>query len=137
MTTSSPDELAGPATVEEVLAEERKLGVPFPTSLKEYLLRHNGGRLYGGLVRLYSVGSHDYNFSAQNEDLREVDSWPSGLIAFATDGGLGLFSFDSRRRYETGEYDLYYWSWEERTPEPVGSSFQDWLKHLEKLAAAR
>lgn len=133
-----PHDLLGPASPAEVAEEERLLGVAFPPSFHRFLLRHNGGWFYETMVRLYSVGPHEYRFSRQHQAVREEnDDWPAEWIPFATDGGIGIFCFDAAQRSSDGECGLFYFPWEERRPEPIGATLDDFLRHLERLAPIR
>ncbi len=131
-------DLLGPASADEVAVEERLLGVALPPSLQVFLLRHNGGWFYQTMVRFYSVGPYDYRFSRHNAAIRdEDDSWPAERIAFATDGGLGVFCFDAAKRSADGECPLLYFPWQERRVEPIGPSLDAFLPHLERMATIR
>ena len=130
-----PHNLLEPASPEAIEEEERALNEAFPASLERFLQAHNGGSFYGGMLRLFSVGANrEYRFRSRNQVFAEQERFPSGCIAFATDGGMGLYCFDPATRGTDGECDLFYWSWEERVREPVGRTFEDFMHHLEARA---
>ena len=131
-----PHDLLGPATPEAIADEERRLGWPLPATLEAFLLRHNGGWFYATMVRVFSVGDDvEYRFSRQNAEQREYDDdWPDSYVVFATDGGVGYYCYDGATRDAAGNHPLFYWSQEERRVEPIGTTFDDFTRHLESVA---
>jgi hypothetical protein len=128
---------------EGVVQLEDRLGVPLPSSYKEFLRRARGFWLLGGTVQFDVQHPFFHTFSKLeelNQQQRNVveqkgDVWPppsDGMLCFAeyfrdADGDQVLF--DVSEGLVEGEYPVMYYSHETRPPfvERVAGSFREWF----------
>lgn len=128
------------ATAEEIANCERELGVRFVGSFSDYL--QTSGWLRVGTSEIYGLGENiplwrrlkEMTLSERTEMYPPL---PPYLVTFYNDGFGNQHCLDSRVVVD-GEQRIVFWNHEagpDQTPEPIASSFADWLRQL--IAAGR
>ncbi len=87
-------ELAPPATEDEFLLTEAKIGQPLPDEIKRVYRKFNGVSIGGGTLRLLPLRGSDFSVESMNEYMsQDVDPFPSCLRVFGSDGSEGNYMF--------------------------------------------
>ena len=114
------DEILPPATVAEVEAEERQLGIPLPSSYKTFLLIARGVFIQGGGFQM----GLEHSFFHEAPPLEKLTPFqrlarsqrppPSeGMLCFADywlDGDGDQALFDVKHGLVDGEYPVFYYN---------------------------
>jgi hypothetical protein len=137
------EEVLPPATDAEIAQLEQSLGVPLPESYKRLLRCARGFWLLGGVIQFSSGHPFFHDFPPldrltplQRQTLTaKGGGWPppsQGMLCFAeffmeADGDQVLW--DVSRGLQSGEYPIYYYAHEDRTPSvrKMADSFDQWL----------
>ena len=133
-----------PATLDDIVALERRLGLPLPESYKALMRCARGFWLMGGVIQfgLDHPFFHDFppleTLTPQQQRVVALKggTWPpasQGMLCFAeffmeADGDQVLF--DTRRGLVDGEYPIMYWAHEGRPPSvrQLAGSFGEFME---------
>lgn len=123
-----------PAMPEQIADAERQLGAGLPDSFRLFQLEFGGCQ--NAPIDIYNVLPGDpagLNLVAINlkERTEMGPRLPAYLIAFSDDGAGDRFCFDTRA-VNNNEAPVVVWSHEldeDQVPEPVATSFVEWLRN--------
>jgi len=118
------DKLLPPVSVEEIDTLEAEVGVPLPTSYREFLGIARGILLMGGEVSMYDTGLF----------FRPEPLPGAGMLCFADfwmedDGGQVLFDVRAGLNGDE-EYPVLYYAHDVPAVTPLAASFRDWLERV-------
>lgn len=120
-----------PAKEEALVEAEKDLGVVFPPSYKQFLLKWNGGTAYDASI--YGVQIEDgYDLVVLNKRGRE-EGLPPHLVGFAATLTGDVFCFDTSEPDDDGEFPISLIDIEEGQVIPACLSFLEWLERLPSL----
>ena len=127
---------SGPgATAEEIVDCERELGVRFVGSFANYLQTY--GWLSVGANEIFGVGANielwrRLKEMTLSERIEMYPPLPPYLVAFYNDGFGNQHCLDTRDVVGS-EHQIVFWNHDagpDQIPEPIASSFADWLRQL-------
>ena len=130
--------VTGPRSAEEVAEAEAELGLAFPPSYREYLLRlgyaSRGGVEVYGLVapERKRTGIPDVVWVTRRA--RADDGAPANYVLISEDGTGSYYVLDTGAAREDGECPVLLWHPGPGIQEPVAESFRDFF--LREMAPA-
>jgi antitoxin YobK len=132
----------GPVPFEEVWVAESRLGVTFPDSYREFLMKYGAGS-FGG-EPIYGLGVPDTdlpNVVWATEAIRTADDFfPEDLVVIQDSGEGDLLCLATSRMNESNECPVVQWipemSFEEQMFEVINKTFAGFLLRIARKALA-
>jgi len=127
------------ATELQIDSAQKRLGVCFPPSYRQFLRHFNGGEFR--FARMYRITASGAGFFDLFEWMANVSEYFAAfrdreLLLFGDDYSRNYYCFDLTKADRKGECPVVYWNnllSEERGPEPEAPSFREFLvKSLEE-----
>lgn len=119
----TPDD---PATVGQLEAVEREIGITLPSCLRDFLAEFGGGTF--GLINIFSA-SPESEFYLPEKCAEAADYLPPGLLPFSDDYAGGLYVF----KVHAGHADdrVFYWNADGGL---VATQFENLLQFIARYA---
>jgi hypothetical protein len=121
------------ASERQIAAAQKKLGVGFPPSYRQFLLQFNGGEFRFG--RVYRISPGGAGFFDLDEEMAHLAKFFSAfdkreLLVFGDDYSGNHYCFDLAHANRAGECPVVFWDrlmGGRKGPEPRADSFQEFL----------